>query len=106
MKRGYLSAVGIGVVAGGRSMVAPMLVSRYVKAGNVGALGAFLSSGLVSRALYASAAAELAADKTSWVPDRTSLPSLAWRAVTGGVAGSVVAGSAGESRATRKPHPK
>jgi uncharacterized membrane protein len=99
MKRGYLSALGMGVVAGVRSMTAPALVSRYVKRGDLGSLGSFLTSGLVSRALQAGAAAEMAADKTSWVPDRTSAPSLAWRALSGGVVGSVVAGSAGESRA-------
>ncbi len=97
MKRGYPSAIGIGAIAGIRSMAAPALVSRYVKGDDLGALGSFLTSGIVGKALHASAAAEMAADKTSWVPDRTSWPSLAWRALSGGVAGSVVASSADES---------
>ncbi len=100
MKRSYLSAVGIGIVAGVRSLAAPALVSRYVKKhdGNgLGAMGSALSSSVVSRTLQAGAAAEMAADKTSLVPDRTALPSLLWRAATGGVAGAVVAAEAGDS---------
>ncbi len=99
MKGSYLRAAGIGIIAGLRSMVAPALVSRYVMdRDNAGGIAGFIGSPIVSRALQAGMAAEMAADKSSWIPNRTALPSLAWRAVAGGVAGSVVAGRAGESR--------
>ncbi len=101
MKGSYLRAVGIGLIAGARSMVAPALVSRYVNGKedySLGAVGELMGSPIVSRALQAGAAAEMAADKSPWMPDRTAWPSLAWRAVAGGVAGSVVARTAGESR--------
>jgi uncharacterized membrane protein len=39
------------------------------------------------------AAGEMAADKTSWIPDRTSPPSLLWRLLLGGMAGSIAATS-------------
>ena len=39
------------------------------------------------------AAAELAADKMSWIPDRTAPPSLLWRLALGGLAGSICATS-------------
>ncbi len=101
MRRSYVPAVGIGIIAGMRSLAAPALVGRYLKNENessLGTVGSFLTSGVVSRALQASAAAEMVADKSSLLPDRTRWPSLALRVVAGGVAGSVVAGTAGESR--------
>ncbi len=101
MRHSYVPAIGIGVVAGVRSMVAPALVSRYLTGKDeaaLGKVGSFMTSRTVSRVLNASAAAEMAADKSSLVPDRTAWPSLAWRATVGGVTGSLVAGAAGESR--------
>ncbi len=101
MNRSYIPVVGIGMVAGMRSMAAPAMVSRYLARNERAAddrLTELLSSPLMSRMLQMAAAAEMAADKTSFVPDRTAWPSLAWRAVAGGVAGSIVAGTEGMSR--------
>jgi uncharacterized membrane protein len=101
MNNAYVPAVGIGMVAGVRSMSAPAMVSRYLRREEHESndrLTELLSSPIVSRVLQAAAAAEMAADKTSWVPDRTAWPSVAWRAVAGGVAGSIVAGTEGGSR--------
>ncbi len=101
MRQSYGPAVTIGIIAGVRSMAAPALVSRYLKDEDevaLGAVGRLLTASAVSRVLQASATAEFAADKSPRIPDRVAWPSLAWRAVTGGLAGSVVAGTSGRSR--------
>ncbi len=101
MNTSYFPAVGIGMVAGVRSMSAPAMVSRYLRRAERDGhdrLTELLASPIVSRLLQAAAAAEMAADKTSLVPDRTAWPSLAWRAIAGGAAGSIVAGTEGGSR--------
>jgi uncharacterized membrane protein len=82
-------------------MAAPALVSRSLRNAEFRAddrLTELLSSPLMARLLQAASAAEMAADKTSWVPARIAWPLLAWRVVVGGVAGSVVAGRQGASR--------
>src|SRR5262245_53024946 len=45
------------------------------------------------------AAFELFADKTSWVPDRTTIPSLAARAIMGALTGACVAAAGGQRAA-------
>lgn len=101
MRHPYLPAVGVGIIAGVRSLAAPALVSRRLRhehASEQDALADFMSSSIVSGVIHAAAAAEIAADKTSLVPDRIAWPSLAWRAASGGLAGSVLASTTGHSR--------
>jgi len=81
----YLKAIGIGALAGMRSMAAPALVSHHLA--NAGgeanaALPCFLAGASVASGLKALAAGEMLADKTPWIPDRISTIALLYRSIT------------------------
>lgn len=74
----YARALGIGAVAGLRSMTAP-------------ASTLFTHDRRLARVARYAALGELIADKLPFVPARTALPSLAFRVAIGGVCGDAVA---------------
>ena len=86
--------LGLGVVAGMRSMSAPALLSRAAIRGDVGGLAgtyfAPLLSSKVSYVLYALAAGEMVADKSGWIPGRISPPALLGRAASGALVGAAL----------------
>ena len=80
-------AAGLAAITGLRSMAAPALLSRAVRRGDVGGLQdtpfAALGSPKVSTALQLMMIGEMVADKTPFVPSRTSPPALLGRALSG-----------------------
>ena len=96
-------ALGLGAIAGARSMAAPAALSRAVERGDLGGLEqtpfAALGSPGVSKALRLLAIGEMFVDKLPVVvPSRTSLLPLLGRAASGAFVGSALFVS-GERRA-------
>lgn len=96
-------SAGLGMVSGIRSMSGLALVSHHLsRHGRVGsarsALVSALSSKTVSNTISALAVGEIAADKTSAIPDRTETAPMLGRAALGAVA----AMAAAEYRGSRK----
>jgi uncharacterized membrane protein len=95
IRSAILKALGVGAVSGMRTFLMPALLSRASPAapGKSSANGAarLLRSPAVSNALALAAAGELIGDKLPMAPDRTEVPSLAARAVSGGFAATVIA---------------
>ncbi len=96
----YLQAAALGVVAGMRSATASATVASYVHQRRSRILASpelaqsplrYLASPLAGNALSLIALGEMVIDKLPFVPKRTAVPSLAARALSGGVAGAVVA---------------
>jgi uncharacterized membrane protein len=91
LKASLLRAVGMGAVAGMRSMTAPAVLSHYaeqyqnppLKNTPLEALGTPEASNL----LKVAALGEMVADKLPFTPDRTQLPSVAFRALSGATVG-------------------
>ena len=87
-------AAGLAAIAGLRSMAAPALLSRAVRRGYVGGLQgtpfAALGSPKVSTALQLAMIGEMLADKTPFIPSRTSPPALLGRALSGALVGAVL----------------
>lgn len=86
-------AVGIGVVAGLRSMMAPAAVSQGASRKMLRLrepATEFLGTEMAANILAALAAAELVADKLPFTPDRTLPPSLMLRAASGALCGAAV----------------
>src|SRR3712207_7578700 len=94
-----LKTLGLGAIAGARSMAAPAALSRAVERGAVGNLEytpfAALGSPEVSRALRLFEIGELLVDKLPVAPSRTSPPPLLGRAVSGGFVGAALFASEG-----------
>lgn len=88
-------ALGVGVVSGMRTFLMPALLSRALQTvtGSSSGHGAarLLRPRAVSNALVLASSGELIGDKLPIAPDRTGLPSLAARAVSGGFAAMVIA---------------
>ena len=97
-----LKTLGLGAIAGVRSMAAPAALSRAVERGAVGNLEetpfAALGSQGVSGALLLFEIGEMFVDKLPVAPSRTSPPPLFGRAVSGAFVGSALFVS-GERRA-------
>ena len=91
--RGIGHAVGLGVVAGLRSMTAPAAVSRAAARGRLtgqqGTPLAFVGRPLTARVLRLMALGEYGGDKLPSVPARTKPGPLAGRAGSGALVGSV-----------------
>jgi len=89
----------IGFLAGLRSLTAPAATSWAAHLGWLKLQGSLALIGSVyAVALFTLLAlGELAADKWPKLPDRTSVPGLVARILTGGLAGACVAAGAGES---------
>ena len=83
----YRAAAGLAGIAGLRSMAAPALLSRVARRGDVGGLQgtpfATLGSSKVSTTLQLLMIGEMVADKTPFIPSRTSAPALLGRALSG-----------------------
>ena len=97
-------ALGLGAIAGVRSMAAPATLSQSVVEGSVGGLEgtpfATLGSPGVSTALRVLEIGEMIADKTPIIPNRTSLLPLLVRAASGAFVGAVLFASGGHREAT------
>ncbi len=90
----YTKSVYFGFIAGMRSMAAPAFVSDHyskVHSPEVGdsALD-FIASPMTSTLLKIFAAGELAADKSSFIPNRIDPGPLTFRAVSGAVCGATI----------------
>jgi uncharacterized membrane protein len=88
-------AIGLGAIAGLRSMAAPALLSRAVRRDDLeglagSALYAALDSPKASRVLQLLMVGEMIADKTPVVPSRTSVPALLGRVLSGALVGSTL----------------
>ncbi len=96
-------ALGLGAVAGVRSMSAPALLSRAASRGYIGGIEgtsfAFLASPRTARILTVLAVGEALADKLPFSPDRISPPGLLGRMASGGLVGAALFAAA-ERRAT------
>jgi uncharacterized membrane protein len=94
-----LRTLGLGAVAGARSMAAPAALSRAVGRGDVGGLEdtpfAALGSPGVTTALRVLEVGELFVDKLPVAPSRTSPPPLLGRAASGGLVGAALFASGG-----------
>src|ERR1700730_16377028 len=92
-----LSAFGIGIVAGLRSMTAPAVVSWAARLYRLdlrdSRLG-FLASAAAVYILSALGIGELVADKLPFVPNRTSLLPMAFRIFSGSICGAALCISA------------
>lgn len=87
-------AAGVGAIAGLRSLSAPLTLARAhrVEALNLeGTPCSVLGTSLGAHIAAALALGELIADKTPFVPDRTTAPSLLWRFTSGALTGASVA---------------
>jgi uncharacterized membrane protein len=88
----------IGLLAGLRSLTPPAVVSWAAHLGLLKLQGflALLATTAAVVILTVAALAELAADKSSRIPDRTSAPGLIARILTGGGMGVCIAAAGGE----------
>ena len=86
-------ALGIGAIAGLRSMAAPALLSRAVSGRSLalpnGKLS-FLGSKTTAKVFAVAGAAELLADKLPFTPNRTSAGPLAARIVSGALCAAAI----------------
>jgi uncharacterized membrane protein len=86
--------LGLGAIAGVRSMAAPATLSRAAERGDIGSLEgtlfAALGSPSVSTALRLFAIGEMFVDKLPVVPSRTSPPPLLGRAASGAFVGAAL----------------
>ncbi|HYP26460.1 MAG TPA: DUF4126 domain-containing protein [Blastocatellia bacterium] len=95
-----LKAIGLGVIAGMRSMSAPALVSNHVAGGRFGAISEtpFKVMGYQKTAslLKGLALGEMIADKLPVIPARVSAAPLIARVVSGAVCGGAICAAGGE----------
>jgi uncharacterized membrane protein len=93
----FLLALGIGVVAGLRSLTAPAVVSWAAAAGWVNLHGsplAFIGSTVTVFITSLLAVGELVADKLPIIPKRTALAPLLARIIVGGLCGACLCAAA------------
>jgi uncharacterized membrane protein len=90
----YWKAIGLGAIAGIRSLSAPVLLSLELsKLSPLQLQGSplrYLHSGPVATAIKVLAATELAGDKLPQMPNRTTLPSLVARTASGALVGAAL----------------
>ncbi len=93
-------ALGLAAVAGLRSMAGPALLSRTMRRGDVerlqGTPFAALGSPKISALLRLLMVGEMIADKTPFIPARTSAPALTGRALSGALVGAALFAAAGQ----------
>jgi len=91
--------VGLAAMTGLRSMAGPALLSRAIRRGGVGELRGNLFGALgspkISALLQLLMVGEMIADKTPFVPARTSAPALTGRALSGALVGAALFAAAG-----------
>lgn len=85
-----IPTIAMGWIAGMRSLSAPALVSDYLMRHRSRYRGHPLATPPVATALKLLALGEIIADKTPWVPDRTSWPSLVGRGLSGTAVGATL----------------
>jgi uncharacterized membrane protein len=91
--RVYAGAAAIGFVAGLRSMAAPAILSRSASSGLLKIAAprlTFLNSGPTTTVTTLLALAEMIADKTPNIPNRTDPGPLAVRFISGGICGAAL----------------
>lgn len=89
----YLSTVGMGIIAGMRSMTAPALVSNHLaqcQPQTNGTRATALETPTLVLLLQLLAAGEMVADKIPGMPARTALPSLLGRSMSGALSGAAL----------------
>src|SRR3989344_5556303 len=90
------AALAIGAVTGMRSMLAPTLVSRALSErddlAGAGEAAQLLTSDTAQTFLPVLAASEMIGDKMPFAPDRTIVPSMMFRALSGGASAAALAG--------------
>lgn len=84
------AATGLGVVAGLRAVTAPAVLSWAANRGWMHGRATMLSGRGALKATSALALAEIVADKTPYVRERTALPSLAARIASGSLVGAAL----------------
>jgi uncharacterized membrane protein len=101
--KAHLQALGLGAIAGMRSMAAPAILSHYLSHDPAGSLYdtklRYLQRPLVATGLKLLAGLEVLGDKLPTTPDRTSPPQVTARLLSGAVVGATVAGANKESKA-------
>jgi uncharacterized membrane protein len=98
----FLSALGLGLVAGLRSMTAPAIVSASARSGSLHLANSrlrFLATKTARNTFAGLAAGELIADKLPFTPNRTDAGPLVGRILSGGLCGATVAASERQSLA-------
>jgi uncharacterized membrane protein len=96
----FILAVGIGIVAGLRSLTAPAVVAwgAYLSWLNLhGSALAFMGSTTAVAIFSLLAIGELVADKLPMLPSRTAPAPLLARIITGGLCGACLCAAAGKS---------
>jgi uncharacterized membrane protein len=92
----FWAALAIGAVTGMRSMLAPTLVSRALSERDdldgAGEAAQLLTSDTAQTFLPVLAAGEMIGDKMPFAPDRTIVPSMMFRALSGGMSAAALAG--------------
>ena len=92
--------LGLAAITGLRSMAGPALLSRIIRRGDVerlqGTPFAALGSPKVSAFLRLLMVGEMIADKTPYIPARTSAPALTGRALSGALVGAALFAAAGQ----------
>ena len=103
MSEGATRVLGMGAIAGLRSMAAPAALSRATRRGAVDGLQhtpfALLGSSRASKLLTLFEVGELIADKLPMTPSRTSPPPLIARATSGAIVGAALFASEGRRAA-------
>lgn len=93
----FWGALALGLVTGMRSTLAPTMTSRALAAHDdideADEPARTLASHRAQQFLMPMAAAELLGDKMPFAPDRTILPSMMFRALSGGVTAAALAGA-------------
>ena len=91
--------LGLAGISGLRSLSAPALLARAVRRGDADAPNLpALGSARVSNLLALLAVGEMIADKTPFIPARTSAPALLGRALSGALVGAELFSSEGRHR--------
>ena len=100
MNYAFILALGIGIVAGLRSLTAPAVVAWGAHLGWLNLHGsplAFMGSTAAVAILSVLAVGELIADKLPMIPKRTAPAPLIARIITGGLCGACLCAAAGKS---------
>ena len=96
----FILAIGIGIVAGLRSLTAPAVVSWAAHLGSLnlhGSLLAFMGSTIAVAIFSLLGIGELIADKLPTTPKRTAPAPLLARVITGGLCGACLCAAIGKS---------
>lgn len=101
------AALGLGAIAGSRSMAAPATVARAARKGSLPGIEktpfGFFRNPWVAALLYALAVGEMVADKQPRIPSRLSPPALLGRVASGSFSSAALFASAGRRGAAGAP---